>query len=69
MHYKLLAKWLVNHLSSAIDDLVSIDQSAFVKGGKILDGPLIINEIIQWYKKRTKKTLLFNIDFEKLMIP
>nr|GEW90446.1 RNA-directed DNA polymerase, eukaryota [Tanacetum cinerariifolium] len=32
---------------------------------QILDGPLIISEIIDWYKKRKKKLMLFKLDFEK----
>nr|GEY48597.1 cysteine-rich receptor-like protein kinase [Tanacetum cinerariifolium] len=34
-------------------------------GRKIFDGPLILSEIIDWYKKRKKKLMLFKVDFEK----
>nr|GEX14101.1 RNA-directed DNA polymerase, eukaryota, reverse transcriptase zinc-binding domain protein [Tanacetum cinerariifolium] len=34
-------------------------------GRQILDGPLILSEIIDWYKKRKKKLMLFKVDFEK----
>nr|GFA08896.1 RNA-directed DNA polymerase, eukaryota, reverse transcriptase zinc-binding domain protein [Tanacetum cinerariifolium]GFA09615.1 RNA-directed DNA polymerase, eukaryota, reverse transcriptase zinc-binding domain protein [Tanacetum cinerariifolium] len=37
----------------------------FPQGRQILDGPLILSEIIDWYKKRKKKLLLFKVDFEK----
>ncbi|GJR52610.1 hypothetical protein Tco_1403131 [Tanacetum coccineum] len=30
-----------------------------------MDGPLILNAAIDWYKKRKKKMLLFKVDFEK----
>ncbi|GJX86071.1 reverse transcriptase domain-containing protein, partial [Tanacetum coccineum] len=32
---------------------------------QILDGPVILSEIIEWYKKRKKKLLIFKVDFEK----
>nr|GEV32138.1 RNA-directed DNA polymerase, eukaryota, reverse transcriptase zinc-binding domain protein [Tanacetum cinerariifolium] len=50
---------------SVIDKVVSKEQSAFISSRQILDGPLIISEIIQWYKKRKKKMLIFKVDFEK----
>nr|GEY67695.1 mitochondrial import inner membrane translocase subunit TIM44-2 [Tanacetum cinerariifolium] len=44
---------------------LSPEQSAFISGRQILDGPLILNKIIDWYKKRKKKLMLFKVDFEK----
>lgn len=40
-------------------------QSAYIEGRNILDGPLIINEILSWTKKVKKKVLLFKVDFDK----
>ncbi|GJY10670.1 RNA-directed DNA polymerase, eukaryota, reverse transcriptase zinc-binding domain protein [Tanacetum coccineum] len=31
----------------------------------MLDGPFILNEILQWCTKKKKKTLIFKVDFEK----
>nr|GEX75066.1 RNA-directed DNA polymerase, eukaryota [Tanacetum cinerariifolium] len=64
-HYKIISKLLANRLSKVIDKVVSKEQSAFISGRQILDGPLIISDIIQWYKKRKKKMLIFKVDFEK----
>ncbi|GJU32050.1 RNA-directed DNA polymerase, eukaryota [Tanacetum coccineum] len=64
-HYKIISKILANRLSKVIDKLVSKEQSAFISGRQILDGPLILSEIIQWYRKRKKKMLIFKVDFEK----
>nr|GFA02235.1 RNA-directed DNA polymerase, eukaryota, reverse transcriptase zinc-binding domain protein [Tanacetum cinerariifolium] len=64
-HYKIISKLLANRLSKVIDKVVSKEQFAFISGRQILDGPLIISEIIQWYKKRKKKMLIFKVDFEK----
>ena len=38
---------------------------AFIKGRHIIDGPLLVNEIISWAKKHKKKLLLLKVDFEK----
>ncbi|GKA48843.1 RNA-directed DNA polymerase, eukaryota, reverse transcriptase zinc-binding domain protein [Tanacetum coccineum] len=64
-HYKIIAKILANRLSNVVDNLVSHEQSSFISGRQILDGPLMLNEMIDWYKKRKKKMLLFKVDFEK----
>ncbi|GKA29337.1 putative RNA-directed DNA polymerase, eukaryota, reverse transcriptase zinc-binding domain protein [Tanacetum coccineum] len=65
IHYKIIAKVLANRLSKVIDKIVSNEQSAFISGRQILDGPLILSEVIDWFKKRKKKMLIFKVDFEK----
>ncbi|GJX98275.1 RNA-directed DNA polymerase, eukaryota, reverse transcriptase zinc-binding domain protein [Tanacetum coccineum] len=65
IHYKIIAKILANRLSKVIDQIVSKEQSTFIDGRQILDGPVILSEIIEWYKKRKKKLLIFKVDFEK----
>ena len=40
-------------------------QSAFVKGGQILDGALISNEVVGWLKKTRRTGILLKLDFEK----
>ncbi|GKF38472.1 RNA-directed DNA polymerase, eukaryota, reverse transcriptase zinc-binding domain protein, partial [Tanacetum coccineum] len=65
IRYKIIAKILANRLSKVIDKIVSKEQSAFIAGRQILDGPVILSEIIEWYKKRKKKLLIFKVDFEK----
>nr|GEU38695.1 putative RNA-directed DNA polymerase, eukaryota, reverse transcriptase zinc-binding domain protein [Tanacetum cinerariifolium] len=55
---------LANKLSKVIDSIISPEQYAFITGRQILDGPLILSETIDWYKKR-KKMMLFKVDFEK----
>ncbi|GKA40565.1 putative RNA-directed DNA polymerase, eukaryota, reverse transcriptase zinc-binding domain protein [Tanacetum coccineum] len=65
MQYKIIAKLLANRLSNVLDKLVSSSQSAFISGRQILDGPLMVSEIIDWYRKRNKRLLIFKVDFEK----
>ncbi|GKB58453.1 putative RNA-directed DNA polymerase, eukaryota, reverse transcriptase zinc-binding domain protein [Tanacetum coccineum] len=65
LQYKILAKLLANRLVGVIDELVSHEQSTFISGLQILDGPLMLSEVIDWYKKKNKKLLIFKVDFEK----
>nr|GEY68284.1 zinc finger BED domain-containing protein RICESLEEPER 2 [Tanacetum cinerariifolium] len=46
--YKIIGKILANRLSLVIDDIVSQEQSAFIKGRQKMKGPLIPNEVISW---------------------
>nr|GEU53840.1 putative RNA-directed DNA polymerase, eukaryota [Tanacetum cinerariifolium] len=65
IHYKIIAKVLANRLSKVIDKIISHEQTAFIAGRQILDGPLVLCEDIDRYKKRKKMMLLFKINFEK----
>nr|GEW21860.1 RNA-directed DNA polymerase, eukaryota [Tanacetum cinerariifolium] len=61
-------KWFFLHGSipnGVLGDLVNEIQSAFVADRQILDGPFILNEIVQWCKKRNKQAMVFKVDFEK----
>nr|GEX87088.1 RNA-directed DNA polymerase, eukaryota, reverse transcriptase zinc-binding domain protein [Tanacetum cinerariifolium] len=63
--YKIIAKILANRITIIMGDIVSDVQSAFVANRQILDGPFMLNELIQWCKKKKKQTMLFKVDFEK----
>ena len=63
--YKIVGKLLANRIASVVEDLISSEQSTFVKGKQIKDSPMILNEILSWFKKEKKKTLVFKVDFEK----
>ncbi|KAL4588235.1 hypothetical protein LXL04_001117 [Taraxacum kok-saghyz] len=65
IQFKVIAKVLVLRLASVIDGIVSSEQSAFVKDRQILDGSLIVNEIVDWYKHKKKMMMILKIDFEK----
>nr|GFB58071.1 RNA-directed DNA polymerase, eukaryota, reverse transcriptase zinc-binding domain protein [Tanacetum cinerariifolium] len=53
--YKIIGKILANRLSLVIDDIVSQEQSAFIKGRQIMDGPIILNEVVFWCKARKEQ--------------
>ncbi|GJT43874.1 zf-CCHC domain-containing protein [Tanacetum coccineum] len=46
--YKIIAKILANRLVGVLDNIVNEVQSAFIADRQILDGPFILNEVIQW---------------------
>nr|GEW54665.1 RNA-directed DNA polymerase, eukaryota [Tanacetum cinerariifolium] len=48
--YKIIAKILANRLVTVLGDIVSESQYAFMKDRQILDGPFILNELVQWCK-------------------
>nr|GEV76179.1 RNA-directed DNA polymerase, eukaryota [Tanacetum cinerariifolium] len=47
--YKIIAKNLANCLVGVLGDIVNEVQSAFIAGRQILDGPFILNEVLQWF--------------------
>nr|GEV25841.1 RNA-directed DNA polymerase, eukaryota, reverse transcriptase zinc-binding domain protein [Tanacetum cinerariifolium] len=46
-------------------DIVNEVQSDFIAERQILDGPFILNEVLQWCKFKKKQSLIFKVDFEK----
>ncbi|PNX68012.1 cysteine-rich receptor-like protein kinase, partial [Trifolium pratense] len=63
--YKILAKVLANRLRLVMGSVVSASQTAFVQGRQILDGILVVNEVVDEARKSKKELLLFKVDFEK----
>ncbi|GJW77897.1 putative RNA-directed DNA polymerase, eukaryota, reverse transcriptase zinc-binding domain protein [Tanacetum coccineum] len=63
--YKIIGKLLANRLGLVIGSCISLEQSAFIKGRNILDGPLILNEVMAWYRKHKKELMVFKVDFKK----
>ncbi|GJX36969.1 hypothetical protein Tco_0250272, partial [Tanacetum coccineum] len=49
--YKIIGKLLANRIRVVTGDCVNPVQSAFIKGRNILDGPLILNEVISCWNK------------------
>ena len=63
--YKIITKILANRLVVVLGDIVNEVQSAFVANRQILDGPFILNEVLQWCKVKKKHSFIFKVDFEK----
>lgn len=49
---KVISKVLANRIKRVIGSVISDSQSAFIKERNIIDGPLIINEVSAWLKKK-----------------
>jgi hypothetical protein len=60
-----LVKILAVRLKQVLGNLISKVQSSFLPNRHILDGVLVINEIIDLAKRRKDKCLLFKVDFER----
>ncbi|GJS80903.1 retrotransposon protein, putative, ty1-copia subclass, partial [Tanacetum coccineum] len=58
-------KILANRLSSAIGSLVSNEQSDFIRGRQILDGLMMLSEVIDWCNQENRKAMIFRVDFKK----
>ncbi|GJV26891.1 RNA-directed DNA polymerase, eukaryota, reverse transcriptase zinc-binding domain protein [Tanacetum coccineum] len=65
IQYKIIAKLLALRLARVVDTVVSVEQTTFIKGRQILDDPLLVNELVDWYKKKKKKMMILKIYFEK----
>ncbi|XP_021992095.1 uncharacterized protein LOC110888906 [Helianthus annuus] len=58
---KVISKVLANRLKKVIASVISDNQSAFLRGRFILDGPLIINEVCSGLKINLGKSNLYGI--------
>jgi hypothetical protein len=63
--YKILSKLLANRLKRVLGKLISKCQSAFLPQRQILDGVVVLNEILDLAKRRRDECLLFKVDFER----
>nr|GEZ75293.1 hypothetical protein [Tanacetum cinerariifolium] len=63
--YKVVTKILATRLSMVISGLISDVQTAFVPNRQILDGPFILNELLDWCKRHKHKAMVFKVDFAK----
>ncbi|GJU00233.1 putative RNA-directed DNA polymerase [Tanacetum coccineum] len=63
--YKIIAKVLANRLALVISSVVGESQTVFIKGRQIINGPLMVDEIISWAKMYNKKLFMLKVDFEK----
>jgi hypothetical protein len=63
--YKLVAKVLAARLAKVMDFLIPNTQSAFVRGRQLVEGVVVVNEVVDFAKKSGKQCLIFKVDFEK----
>jgi hypothetical protein len=61
----LVAKVLAKRLAKVMNKVVASTQSAFLKGRLLVDGVMVVNEIVDLAKKSGKSCGIFKVDFEK----
>ncbi|GAU33402.1 hypothetical protein TSUD_20950 [Trifolium subterraneum] len=63
--YKILSKLLAARLKHVMGKLISTCQSVFLPRRQILDGVVVLNEVIDLAKRRKDSCLFFKVDFER----
>jgi hypothetical protein len=63
--FKIISKAYACKLDPIAHRIISPNQTAFIKGRNILDGPLALLEIIHDIRKRKHSGVLLKLDFEK----
>jgi len=63
--YKILAKVLAGRLSKVMSSVISKSQSTFLKGRQLVDGVMIVNEVVELARLRNRECLILKVDFEK----
>ncbi|KAK2401933.1 hypothetical protein QL285_051492 [Trifolium repens] len=63
--YKLIAKVLTARLAKVMDPLIAKTQKAFLKNHQLVEGVVVVNEVIDYAKKTGKDCLILKVDFEK----
>lgn len=63
--YKIISKLLAGRLKKVLDSIISNNQFAFLANRNILDGVVVINEVVDFVRKTRKNCFILKIDFEK----
>lgn len=64
--YKILSKVLVRRLPGVMNSIISPSQSTFLKGRNLMDGVVVVNEIVDFARKTKAQCLILKVDFEKV---
>ncbi|XP_058742219.1 uncharacterized protein LOC131614676 [Vicia villosa] len=62
--YRLISKLLVSRLKVVIKKLVSSSQTTFIEGRQMVDGVLVLNEVLDYAKRFKKECLVVKVDSE-----
>lgn len=63
--YKIVTKTLTLRLNKIIDKLISPNQTAFIPGRYILDGVVVIHEVMHEIVRQKQSGIILKLDFEK----
>lgn len=62
--YKLITKTIANHLKNVLLDIIPENQGCFIKGRKILDNIVLVQEEIHSSCHRKEKRMVIKLDLE-----
>lgn len=62
---KIISKILASRLKMFIGNVISLDESSFVPRRRILDGVVVVNEILELGKTTRRDRMVIKIDFER----
>jgi hypothetical protein len=62
---KFFTKILAFRLMEVVDDIISENQIAFIRGRNILEGVLILHEVIHEINTKKQSGIILKLDFEK----
>lgn len=63
--YKIIAKVLARRMKVVMGKLIGDAQSAFIQGRNIMDGVVVLNEVIEDAKKSKVERLIVKVNFVK----
>ena len=63
--FKIFTKLVMDRLTEVAGKIISPSQTAFIKGRYILDGAVMLHEIIHELQTHKEEGVIFKIDFEK----
>jgi hypothetical protein len=63
--FKIITKILMMRMESCMSRIINKCQSTFIKGRNIMDGVMILHEIVHDVKVRKKDGVILKLDFEK----
>lgn len=65
---KLISKLLANRLKNKLPDLISVNQTAFIRGRQIAENFFATREILQHLEKNKKPAIFFKLILRKHLI-
>jgi hypothetical protein len=63
--FKIFTKLIMDRLARFTGKIIAGSQTAFIKGGYILDGAVMLHEIVHELHTKKMEGVMFKIDFEK----
>lgn len=64
--HQLISKVLASRLKKVLPQVISMSQTAFLLGRNILDGVVMLNELVNFASRYGKSCFMFKIEFEKV---